>query len=79
MIEVVNDGTSVNKFAIASEVIKPVAQIRILASPTGEAFVIPVHRDEIIAPDPEVAARSAPRTKSFYLSVVRARNMKPID
>src|SRR5580765_8142664 len=58
MVEMKYDGVSMDKFAAPAKVVQARAQVRIFAAPAGIFLVEAVDRDQVVAPDRQVAANN---------------------
>jgi hypothetical protein len=56
----INHGVAINKFARTPQMIKPRAHVRIFPAPSGVILIETIDGQQIIAPNPHVAADNAP-------------------
>jgi hypothetical protein len=55
MIQMINNGMTVNKFSGPAKMIQPAANIGILTAPTEVTLVESVYRNQILSPNSHVA------------------------
>jgi len=59
MVQMKRDGAAINKFAVATQMIKPRAKVGIFDAPTGIILIKSVDGDEVFTPERHVAADDA--------------------